>query len=106
MTHPESCWSLLASSIGKDKKGDAIIIKWGEKGYYETDYPKGQYTDEIIDEINARGDITKAQRFAMEMCSIAAQNNPNLNWEEHYAMCLETHEKNEARKNAEKDEER
>ena len=81
MNHPEACYS-------RDHENNCTIIKWGEGGYYRTDYPKGKYTDEIIDEINANGGITPIQRRAMECCSIVAQNNPELDWERHYEMCL------------------
>ncbi len=81
-THPETCYS-------HDSKNNCTIIKWGESGYYRTDYPEGQYPTEIIDEINSIAGITPQMRHAMECCSIAAQNNPGLNWEQHYKMCLD-----------------
>ena len=77
INHPEMCYS-------NNYKDDCIIIKWGEPGYYETDYPKGKYTDDVIDKLNANGGITPQQRRAMEICSMVAQDNPNLNWENHY----------------------
>ncbi len=82
MEHPLFCYS-------KDLNNNCIILKWGEGGYYKTDYPKGKYTTEIIDEMNATGGITPQERSAMECCSIAAQDNPNLDWEAHYKMCME-----------------
>ena len=82
MTHPNFCYS-------RDYMNNCTIIKWGEAGYYKTNYPEGKYTDEIIDEMNANGDITPQQRDAMECCSIAACNKPNFNWEEHYEMIME-----------------
>ena len=80
MKHPETCYS-------RTHEGNCIILKWGESGYYKTDYQEGKYTDEIIDEMNKRGGITKVERRAMECCSMV--NNPNLNWEEHYKMCFD-----------------
>ena len=81
MKHPEMCYS-------RDLNNNCIIIKWGEPGYYKTDYPEGGYTDELINDMNLNGDITPAERDAMEICSMVAQDNPNLNWEEHYEMCM------------------
>ena len=81
--HPETVYS-------RDFSNNCIIIKWGESGYYRTDYPAGRYTDDIVDELNQRRGITPAQRYAMECCSIAAQTNPSLDWNEHYKMCLES----------------
>ena len=81
MEHPEYCYS-------HDMENNCTIIKWGESGYYKTDYPEGQYTTEIIDEINARADITPMMRVAMECCSMVAQSDPDLDWEKHYAMCM------------------
>ena len=82
MEHPMFCYS-------KDLSNNCIIIKWGESGYYKTDYPEGKYTNEIIDEMNATGDITPRERMAMECCSIAAQGKPDFDWEKHYKMCME-----------------
>lgn len=86
MKHPEHCYS-------NDLSNNCIILKWGESGYFKTDYPEGGYTDEIIDEMNALGGITKAERGAMECCAIASQGKPNFNWEEHYKMCLDNFNK-------------
>lgn len=82
MEHPNYCYS-------NDLENNCIIIKWGEPGYYKTDYPKGKYTDDIIDELNERGDITPKMKDAMVCCSMAAQSNPDLNWDEHYKMIME-----------------
>lgn len=81
MNHPEMIYS-------HDASNNCIILKWGESGYYETDYPKGQYNDDIINELNSDRGYTANERKAMEICSMAAQNNPNLNWNEHYNMVL------------------
>lgn len=82
MNHPEMIYS-------HDINNNCTIIKWGESGYYETDYPKGKYTDDIINELNAQQEVTPAERKAMEICSMAAQNNSFLNWDKHYNMVLE-----------------
>ena len=87
MNYPEYCYS-------KTYDNNAIIIKWGQKGYYKTDFPKGKYTEDIINKINSQRGITSSERKAMELCSIAAQNNPNLNWEEHYEKVKKILEKN------------
>lgn len=80
MEHPDFCYSQI--------HGDCIIIKWGESGYYPTDYPKGKYTDDVIDDMNEIGGVTREQRLAMECCSIVTQGNSNIDWEEHYKMCM------------------
>ena len=80
MKHPNFCYS-------HDMNNNCTIIKWGEPGYYKTDYPEGGYTDEVIDEMNLKGGITPEQRKAMELCSIASQQK-HLNWESHYALCM------------------
>ena len=79
--YPEYCYS-------HDMENNCTILKWGEGGYYRTDFPKGGYTDEVIDDLNARGGITPQMRRAMEVCSMAAQNNPNLDWEKHFDMLM------------------
>ncbi len=86
-THPECLYS-------HDSSNNCTIVKWGEPGYLETDYPEGKYDDDAIDELNAKrwfdGNILRAKRVrnALERCSIAAQNNPDLNWDEHYELCI------------------
>ena len=86
MKHPETC-------LSHDINNNCTIIKWGESGYYPTNYPEGEYDDDIINELNTRRGITPQMRNAMECCSIAAQNNPDLDWEKHYQMCLEMESK-------------
>ena len=42
-------------------------------GYYQTDYPKGAYTQEDIDEMNERMGVSKVQGKAMKiLCSQAS----------------------------------
>ena len=81
MKHPEICYS-------NDINNNCIIIKWGESGYYPTNYPEGKYNDEVINELNARGGISPEMRKAMEFCSIVAQEKSNLDWEKHYKKCI------------------
>lgn len=81
MKHPETIYS-------HDINNNCTIIKWGEAGYYKTDYPEGGYTDDVINELNAEAGFTPNERKAMEICSIAAQDNPNLIWDDHYNMIL------------------
>ena len=80
MNHPDTIYS-------RDLNNNCIILKWGESGYYPTDYPKGKYTDDVIDKMNEPW--TSNERRAMECCSIAAQNNPDLDWDSHYKMRME-----------------
>jgi hypothetical protein len=73
---PELCYALDVTK-GPDK-GRAIIIKRGESGYYPTDWPDG-YTQEIIDELNKRCGITKAQAEAMHIGSMFGWDVPAAN---------------------------
>lgn len=82
MIYPDYCYS-------NDLYNNCIIIKWGESGYYKTDYPEGQYNDEIIKELNERIDVTPEMANAMICCSMAAQSNPYLDWKNHYEMIME-----------------
>ena len=81
MKHPDFVFS-------HDLSNNCTIIQWGENGYYTTDYPEGKYPDDVIDYMNESRDITKAERKAMEICSMAAQNNPGLDWDKHYEMIM------------------
>ena len=83
MTHPDFVYS-------HDLENNCTIIQWGESGYYETDFPKGKYPDDVVDYMNEARGITQAERKAMELCSMAAQNNPNLDWEKHYEKIMGT----------------
>lgn len=79
--YPECCYS-------HDIYNNCTIIKWGESGYYRTDFPSGQYDDSIVNELNKNSGVTPQMRRAMEICSMASQNNPNLDWENHYDMIM------------------
>lgn len=79
--YPNYCYS-------HDLYNNCTIIKWGESGYYTTDYPQGKYDDSVIDELNANGNITPKMRRAMEICSIVAQSNPSLDWKKHYDFIM------------------
>lgn len=83
MKHPECVYS-------HDLENNCTYIVWGESGYYTTNLPKGKYTDDVIDWMNDRRSISPKQRKAMELCSIAAQNDPNLDWEKHYEKIMKT----------------
>lgn len=75
---PDMCYGVLPSD------NSIIIIKKGEKGYYETDYTdmvEGESYDEryksandVVNKLNAEIDITPDQRFTMEIRSM------NGNW--------------------------
>ena len=82
MEHPEFCYN-------NDFRNNCTIIKWGEGGYYKTDYPEGHYDKSMIKELNARMGVTPEQANAMVICSMVAQENPNLDWDAHYSMIME-----------------
>lgn len=71
--------------------GELGIIKWGESGYYPTNYPDN-YTQEMVDTLNERIGVSKAEAHSMEMCSRA---NPD-NWEEHFNKCMNIYNKHMA----------
>ena len=83
--HPETCYVLVNESGGK---GDCGIVKWNESGYYKTDYPKGAYTQEDINELNERGGITKAESALMKTLSMSSRED----WEEVWYEFLPTYE--------------
>ncbi len=63
---PETCYSTLANT------GEIVIIKRGESGYYPTDIPAKDLTEakEIVDEMNEKGGVSKAQAEAMKVGSM------------------------------------
>lgn len=65
---PDMCYGILPS----DKS--IIIIKKGERGYYQTDLGSPENAEEVVDDLNEKMGVTKDQRFTMEIRSI------NNNW--------------------------
>ena len=63
---PETCYSTLANT------GEIVIIKRGENGYYPTNIPAKDLAEakEIVDEMNEKGGISKAQTEAMKVGSM------------------------------------
>lgn len=88
--HPETCYVLLPTvnnTIG--------IVKWGENGYYKTNYPSG-YTKEIVDELNDRLGCSRTEIKAMQICSMANLPETEDAWEKHFKMVcgmIDKHEK-------------
>lgn len=82
MKHPEFCYN-------NDFRNNCTIVKWGESGYYKTDYPEGKYDRQIIKHLNATLGVSEDEANAMVICSMVAQENPDLDWEEHYRMIME-----------------
>lgn len=80
--HPEMCYS-------HDLYNNCTIVKWGESGYYKTDYPEGKYTDDIIDHLNSEKGVTPEVRRAMEICSMASQDKPDYDWDKNFDEILE-----------------
>lgn len=81
MKSPNMCYS-------HDANNNCIIILSDNAGYYKPNYPEGEYDDSVVDALNKKMDITKEQRIAMEICSIAKSNNPDLDWNAHYEKVL------------------
>ena len=79
--HPEVCYALSLS------EKQCIIIKWGEKGYYDPGYPVG-FTKEQVNDLNTRLGISENEATAMEMCSM--QDLSSDEWTTRYSQILET----------------
>ena len=80
MKHPETCYSQI--------NGNCVILKYGETTIYPTSYPKKEYNDKKIDEMNDYVGITKEERKAIELCVEAMKDNPNLDWDSHYETIM------------------
>lgn len=72
------------------------IVKFGESGYYKTNYPEG-YTQETVDTMNERLGLTKLEAEAMKITSMN-QGLSGEAWAQHYEMVLESLEKHQAEK--------
>lgn len=65
---PELCYAVHIEN------GHTVVLKRGEVGYFDTGYgPQGQ---DIVDRLNERLGVTKAQAAAMELGSIAGFHAP------------------------------
>lgn len=71
---PEQCYGMLHT-------GDMIIIKYGERGYYNTDIPnEGKEAMKLLtNELNAKLGVTKAQAAAMLAGSMYGWSCPAAN---------------------------
>lgn len=68
---PETAYSVHLET------GDTVILKRGETGFYDTGYgPQGQ---EIVDSLNARMGVDKAQAAAMQFGSMFGFDVPGAN---------------------------
>lgn len=93
-------WDVLSFGIGGDNKpafpdvcysyNDAdskcVLIKWGEQGYYDPDFPKG-FTKDHVNKLNSQMGISAVEAEAMKICSMA--NITSDKWPEHYTSILE-----------------
>lgn len=63
---PEKCYSVLSDT------GMIVVLKRGETGYYETDIPHQDKAEAqmIVDEMNSKGGVSKAQAEAMKAGSM------------------------------------
>jgi len=64
---PEFCLALLKSS-SDGKTAEVIAIRFGEKGYYKTEF--GRQTQEWCDDQNDLMGIDQATALAFEACSL------------------------------------
>lgn len=80
--HPETCWVHIPTdnSVG--------VVKWGESGYYKTDYPHN-YTSELVTEMNDRSGYSRMEIHAMQICSMANLPDNDEAWEKHFQMVCE-----------------
>lgn len=82
--HPETCYVYIPTdhSVG--------IVKWGERGYYKTNFPH-DFTWETVAEINDRSGYSRTEIRAMQICSMV-DSLPETNeaWEKHFNMVCET----------------
>ena len=77
--HPETCFVLLPTN------NTVGIVKWGESGYYKTNYPE-EYTEEIVDELNDKFGYSRTEIKAMQICSMANIPETEDAWEKHFQI--------------------
>lgn len=85
--HPEQCLVFIPTenAIG--------VVKWGEHGYYKTNYPHN-YTREIVEELNTSHGVDTNVAEAMVICSMVdGLEETDEAWQKHFDMILDDMEK-------------
>lgn len=79
--HPKICYVYIEvdHSVG--------IIKWGEHGYYKTDWPNN-FTPELVTNLNAKIGVNEKQAAAMKLCSMNKAISTPAEWYEKYCYLL------------------
>ncbi len=64
MTYPEMCYTHIAST------NEIGIIKWGESGYYSTDYSGNPKNIELVHHLNEKIGVSPTEAEAMSILSM------------------------------------
>lgn len=83
--HPELCYIFLKTT------GEVGIVKWGESGYYRTEYQG--FTENMVQELNQNGGISPVQANAMMSCSMNKNLKSDEDWKKAYDIFLYISEK-------------
>lgn len=63
------------------------VVKWGESGYYPTNYGN-HFNQKLVDNLNKKLGLSEEESTAMRYCSMASIPETNEAWEKHYKKCI------------------
>lgn len=73
MNYPEMCYIYVESSMGIG------IVKWGEAGYYVTNYDgKTQENIKLVDKLNTQLGVSENEAEAMKILSMNSSIDKNI----------------------------
>ena len=64
MNYPEMCYVYIEVGM------EIGIVKWGESGYYKTDYEHNSNNEELVIKLNSQLGVTEHEAEAMKILSM------------------------------------
>lgn len=93
MNYPEMCYVYVEVGM------EVGIVKWGESGYYRTEYAHNSSNEELVKELNSKLEVSENEAEAMKILSMNQSIDGNTTeWEKKYIDILE-HMKNKENEN-------
>lgn len=90
MNYPEMCYIYVESNM------EVGIVKWGESGYYMTNYEgKTQQNIQLVNKLNSQLGVSENEAEAMKILSMNKSIEGNIDeWQKKFAEIIEKMEKN------------
>lgn len=90
MNYPEMCYVYV------EVPAEIGVVKFGEKGYYQTEYSLNDSTnEELVKKLNSQLGISEKESQAMKILSMNDSIDGNIEeWQKKFAEIIERMEKN------------